>query len=89
MTTLEEQTAKLSLGSTRKEKLNFGFASMKGKRDKNEDAHVTLPSLPLDPSTAFFAGLFRFEISSYLIFKVYDGHGGKNASAYCKVYNLI
>ena len=56
MTTLEEQTAKLSLDSPRNFNLVYGFASLKGKRDRNEDTHVTLASLPDDPSTAFFAG---------------------------------
>jgi hypothetical protein len=60
--TLEEETAKLSLDSPRSYKLVHGFASLKGKRDKNEDTHVTLAHLPNDPSTAFFAGSDPFRI---------------------------
>jgi len=51
-------------------KISVGSASNKGRRDKNEDAHVTFVSLEQDPTTSFFA--------------VYDGHGGKGASTYCK-----
>lgn len=51
-------------------KLGIGVFSTKGTRKKNEDAHVALVSLPTDTQTAFFA--------------VFDGHGGKNASHFCK-----
>lgn len=47
-----------------------GASSSKGRRKKNEDAYTVISSLPEEPHTAFFG--------------VYDGHGGKKASSYCK-----
>ena len=70
MTELEKETEKLSLNKEEKtlendskerpsteRTLNFGFASLKGKRDRNEDAHLAITSLPNDPGTALFAGM--------------------------------
>jgi len=51
-------------------KIVFGEFSTKGKRKTNEDAHLILLSIPEEPTSAFFG--------------VWDGHGGKKASAYCK-----
>lgn len=50
-------------------KLLVGSYSDSGVRKRNEDAHCVLLSLPGDESSSFFA--------------VYDGHAGKNASAFC------
>jgi hypothetical protein len=46
---------------------SFLSASVQGKRDENEDAHVSVPNWKPNLS----------------LFGVFDGHGGADASAYC------
>lgn len=45
-----------------------GSSCMQGWRDRMEDSHTHILSLPDDPGTSFFA--------------VYDGHGGSNIAQY-------
>eukprot|EP01119_Soliformovum_irregulare_P003778 TRINITY_DN14843_c0_g1_i1.p1 TRINITY_DN14843_c0_g1~~TRINITY_DN14843_c0_g1_i1.p1 ORF type:complete len:334 (-),score=68.15 TRINITY_DN14843_c0_g1_i1:42-1043(-) len=66
-----QKTPTKSSGTTNSLKLEAGGHSDRGGRRKNEDAHSIILSLSEDPSTSFFA--------------VFDGHGGKNASAYCQL----
>jgi len=54
----------------------WGLFSFKGRRRTMEDTHVV--SDPVDASTAADLGLFA----------VFDGHGGKGASAYCQEHCL-
>jgi len=62
---------------SRSDWLRVGAYSSRGARRTNEDRFVTIPELPDDPSTGFFA--------------VYDGHGGQKASSYCAehLHNFI
>src|SRR5690606_2974226 len=46
-----------------------GTYTTKGKRSKNEDAFVAFTAMEGDPTCAFFG--------------IYDGHGGRKASAFC------
>jgi len=54
----------------------WGLFSFKGKRRTMEDTHVVAD--PVDASAAADLGLFA----------VFDGHGGKGASAYCQEHIL-
>jgi len=50
----KEQTTVTGSTQSNKRNLIVGSASLRGKRDKNEDTHVTLTSMESDPTTAFF-----------------------------------
>ncbi|XP_066589819.1 probable protein phosphatase 2C T23F11.1 [Prorops nasuta] len=63
----EPVTTKLS-ACCRSSNYRVGSSCMQGWRNKMEDCHVHILSLPDDPETAFFA--------------VYDGHGGDAISQY-------
>ena len=54
--------------------MSFGSSSMQGWRKAQEDAHIT--SLHLDAARGGQCGLFA----------VFDGHGGKEVSAFCEAH---
>ena len=60
-------------------RLRFGASSMQGWRKNQEDAHIALPSLGNGSTQAAAGG----ELSRFAVF---DGHGGREVSAFCEQY---
>eukprot|EP01100_Stratorugosa_tubuloviscum_P012760 TRINITY_DN615_c0_g4_i2.p1 TRINITY_DN615_c0_g4~~TRINITY_DN615_c0_g4_i2.p1 ORF type:complete len:383 (-),score=207.93 TRINITY_DN615_c0_g4_i2:4-1119(-) len=52
--------------------IEFGFASLQGRRPSNEDRHVIVDSVEKFPNFSFFG--------------VFDGHAGDEASSFCEKF---
>lgn len=67
--------------------IKVGFCSETGRRESNEDAHLSIVGLPSAPASALFAIFGKTKngaIYVKLFFCSLDGHGGKKASRFCE-----
>jgi len=64
----------------------WGLFSYKGRRRTMEDAHVFVDVLGQHEAAASLSDDQKAKLEKFSLFAIFDGHGGKSASEYCKLH---
>jgi len=66
--------------------VEWGLFSYKGRRRTMEDAHVFIDVLSQNEAAASLPDDQKAKLEKFSLFAIFDGHGGKTASEYCKLH---